>query len=472
MAVLVIDVGSSSVRTLLYDDDAQLIQSAIVRRPYQFYTDENGASQINADTLRNYVEQCIDDILTHKHASHITAVGFTTFVGNLLGIDEHNGPTTPIYTYADRQSVEDLQLLENKINADDVHQRTGCMHHTAYHPARLHWLQRTQPDVYQETVQWLDFATYCYRHWFGRHVPCSYSVASWGGLLNRENLTWDTQWLNTLGMSTEQFPELADFDDTQTQLSGDYVKRWSQLYGVPFFLALGDGAVANVGSGAINGEIALTIGTTAALRIISKTPLPEVPRGLWSYRLDQPRHLIGGATSEGGNIFAWANNTLQVSSTDIDRILSTRPPTAHGLTFIPLLNGERSPNWNALARGTIHGIRLDTDTVDIVQAALEGVVHQLGAIAERLPDTDKIFAGGGAIYQSQAWTQLLADGFGRPIHVLDEPEISARGVALLLQQRESTPPQFKTIVEPRQTYISMMREAKDRHQALYHRLYS
>ena len=80
---------------------------------------------------------------------------------------------------------------------------------------------------------------------------------------------------------------------------------------MPFYLAVGDGAAANVGSGCVEaGQVALSLGTTAALRTVSTEKLPPVPDGLWSYRITQDRHLIGGATTEGGNIFKWMEETF------------------------------------------------------------------------------------------------------------------------------------------------------------------
>ncbi|PJF41131.1 MAG: carbohydrate kinase, partial [Candidatus Thermofonsia Clade 1 bacterium] len=117
---------------------------------------------------------------------------------------------------------------------------------------------------------------------------------------------------------------------------------------IPFFLAVGDGAAANIGSGAAaHGETALTIGTTAAIRTISTESAPDLPFGAWRYRVDGQRHLIGGATSEGGNIFQWVREQFRLPETNaLEQALLERAPDAHGLTFLPMLGGERAPNWN------------------------------------------------------------------------------------------------------------------------------
>ncbi|MFN8451899.1 MAG: FGGY-family carbohydrate kinase [Anaerolineae bacterium] len=206
---------------------------------------------------------------------------------------------------------------------------------------------------------------------------------------------------------------------------------------LPFFLAVGDGAAANVGSGCVGGgQMALSLGTTAALRVVSSDPRPPVPRGMWSYRICAGLHLIGGATSEGGNIFEWTTQTLALPD-DAERQLQARAPDVHGLTFLPLLAGERSPGWQASATGVIDGLRLSTTPLDILQAALEGVALRLAIIAEQA-----LTGASPATRSSRSspaeerwkprppWAQMFADALNRPLSLAGESEITARGTAI------------------------------------------
>ena len=147
MTVLVIDIGSSSIRTLLVDDGAQVIPEAVVSRAHNFTTKPPGAATADADELRTLTEACIDEILQHPAAAQMSVVGMDTFVGNMLGVDGDGKALTPIFTYADTRSADDVEALRQQIDVEAVHQRTGCIHHTAYHPGRLHWLRRTEPDL-------------------------------------------------------------------------------------------------------------------------------------------------------------------------------------------------------------------------------------------------------------------------------------------------------------------------------------
>lgn len=474
MTFLILDVGSSSVRAALFDERARLIPGGMVRHPYNFTYQPEGAAEVNALELRSHLEGCLDAILQHPQAKTIRAVGMATFVGNLVGVDSAGEAITPLYTYADSRSADDAEDLRQRVNPAASHQRTGAMLHTAYHPAKLRWLSRTQPEMFAAVIRWRDFGSYCYGQWFGREVPVSYSVASWSGMLNRELLRWDADWLRVLGMDAASFPALADYSAAEKALTPFYASRWPVLADVPFFLAIGDGAAANVGSGAVTPQqIALTVGTTAALRIITTTENPPVPPGLWGYRVDASHHLIGGATFEGGGIYHWLRETLNLPD-DLEAQLQQRKPGEHGLVMLPLLNGERSPGWSIGAVGALAGIRQSTSSVDIVQASLEGVALRLAIIAGQIGgEAQTVLASGGALENSPAWAQMIANAMNRPLHLLAESETTGRGAALLLLHAlddlplDAIPPEISRIIEPQPGAHDILQKSAQRQRDLY-----
>ncbi len=466
------------MRALLMDADAQMIPGAITSQPHQFNTQVSGESAADARALQVLVERCLEDIGQHPAAKNIVGVATATFAGSLVGVDADNHAVTPVLTYADTRSADMTHALKQQHDLNAIHQRTGCRLHTAYYPAQITWLRHTHPDVVQRVVRWMDFSSYLYLQWFGV-AKMSYSVAAWSGLLNRATLNWDADVLSWLHLSPENLPQLTDFSDAQVGLIEPYASRYPLLREVPFLLPVGDGAAANIGSGAGDEtHLALTIGTTAAVRRVTMQFSP-VPPGLWAYRVDTKRHLIGGATSEGGNIFQWARQTFALSETTIETALAQLAPDAHGLTILPLLAGERSPGWQPNAVGTIHGLHLGTTPLDILQALLESVALRLAQIIEQLqPASDvAVMAGGGAISASSAWAQILADAFNRPLQVLAEPEVTARGVALLafsiFSEDAPTPaPRLARLVYPRPASVAVYAAAQQRQMALYARLYS
>ena len=481
MTLLIIDLGSSSIRALLFDDSARLIPGATRSRRYDFDTDHAGAATADAHTLRLLVESCIDEVLGHPAAATIRAVGMAAFVGNWLGLDAQGSASTPVLTYADTSSGAEIPDLLEKLggSADAYHQATGCPLHSAYLPAQYARWRRDPTDPTEQIQVISDIGGYLYRQWFAREMPMSLSVASWSGLLDTKRRGWHWAYARDLlgDVFLHKLPPLADYDQVQTGLQGEYAARWPQLRDVPFFLALGDGAAANVGSGAVSPrQIALTIGTTSALRVVKD--IEPLPRGLWRYLICADMPLVGGAASEGGNVYQWVMRDLLRESDTLAAELAERPADCHGLTVLPLLAGERSPGWQPNAAGAIHGLRRNTSRLDIVQAHLEAVALRLSLIHDLLKtDGAELIAGGGALQASSVWAQIIANAFDSPLQLLAEPEITARGVALMLlraldgAELVEPPPQISGVLQPDPAAVKALRAARERQIDLYRRLY-
>lgn len=435
--IVTIDVGSSSVRVLLFDRLGRHIADIGAQERCAIPTQADGAAQEDVGVLLARIERCVDQVLASAGAlsDAIAGVATATFVSNLLAIDAAGQPLTPLITYADTRNSTDAAALRQSFDEASIHERTGCMLRTSYWPARLVWLKRTQPDVWQGTARWITLGEYLELKLFGES-RVSYSAASWSGLLNRRELVWDAPLLEALGVRTEQLGPLVDVADFLGGLREPYATRWPALRNVPWFPAIGDGAAANIGSGCADpSRLALTVGTTGALRLV----LPEVshvPKGLWCYCVDQRRMLLGGATSEGGNVYAWLAQTLQLpDAATIEHELARRPPDGHGLTVLPFVAGERSPGWAGDVQATISGITSSTTPLDMLQAGLEAVAYRFALIERSIRAQHhgeyQVVASGGALLSSPAWMQIIANVIGRPVISSAEPEATSRGAALL-----------------------------------------
>lgn len=434
--VLTIDIGSSSVRTMLFTVHGQAIEQLSAREAYELQVGPDGASEDDPDAMLERVFRCIDQILTAAGplASAIGAVAIDTLVSNFIALDAEHKPLTALISYADTRNDADAEYLRHTLDEPQIHQRTGCLLRTSYWPARLAWLKRTQADIWQRASRFVTLGEYLELRLFGT-CRAGLSPVSWTGMLDRTKLTWDGPLLNDLGLDERSFSPLADTSAPIHGLHAPFAARWPALAQVPWFPAVGDGAAANIGSGCAGpGRIALTVGTTGALRIVRET-VASVPAGLWCYRVDAGRALLGGATSEGGNVYAWLRRTLQLpEAAEAEQALAGMAPDSHGLTILPLWAGERSPGWAGNAKASIVGMTMATTPLEILRASLEGVAYRFAMIAERLlegTEQTQIVVSGGGLNQSAVWTQIFADVLGRALILSQEPEATSRGAALL-----------------------------------------
>ena len=480
MLVLALDVGTSSARACAFDTAGRAQPGARGQVTYEPRTTPDGGVELDADLLLEATGEAIDGCLAGCGASatQIAAVGVSVFWHSLLALDATGRPLTPVLTWGDTRAAAAAEALRRSHDERRIHARTGAPLHPTFFPAKLRWLRQARADGFARAVTWCGFGEYLHARLTGRLVS-SLSMASGTGLLDQARGGWDADTLALAGIDVGLLPPIAD--DPAPGLVAPHAARWPALARLPWHPARGDGACSNVGSDCRDpGRIALNVGTSAALRVVRPEPTgphPPTPGGLWRYRLDRERALVGGATSEGGNVLAWCRRYLSLppDGEPLEAALGAVPPDGHGLTALPFLAGERSPGWRPEARAGLTGISLDTTAVEITRALLEAVAFRLSEIYDRLrpmADDDHLVVGsGGALARSPVWAQIVTDALGVPMALGDEAEASARGAALLALEAlgmpvpQAAPP--RRILQPEPGRHARYRAARERQRRLY-----
>jgi gluconokinase len=433
--VIALDVGTSSARAAFYDGEGRPIAGRSHQVKYTPSLTSDGGVEHDPHRLLEAVVACLDAIHPNRPPEETRGVGVATFWHGLLGFDAGGRPITPVYMWADTRSFAEAQVLRSALDDDAVHARTGCHLHSSYWPAKLRWLVRERPAEASRVARWGSFGEFLELSLFGE-ATTSVSMASGTGLIDQKTARWDVEAMAAGEVDEQRLFPLCDRTEPRHGLRAPWASRWPALRTASWFPAVGDGAASNVGSDCVDPtRIALNVGTSAALRVVTRDQ-PTLPRGLWSYRVDRKHAILGGATSEGGNIYAWCRGVLQLGSDEeVEMALAALPPDGHGLTILPHLAGERAPGWRDGRRGAISGLRLDTRSIEIVRAALESVALRLAGVYDLLAPSasagHSIAASGAALGNSRAWTQIIADAIGRPITYCVEPEATSRGAALL-----------------------------------------
>ena len=478
--VIALDVGTSSARAALYDDAGRPVEGRFRQIHYEPMTTPDGGVEHDARTLLEAVATCLDVVCGGARTAAIRGVGVTTFWHGLLGFDAGGTPATPLYMWADSRSAGEAALLRAALDERALHARTGCHLHASYWPAKLRWLGRDRPDVVRRVARWGSLGEHLELELFGESAT-TVSMASGTGLFDQERERWDPEALAAAGVDADRLFPLVDRTTPRRGLRRPWAARWPALREAPWFPAVGDGAASNVGSDCIGTDrIALNLGTSAALRVVTGPPVTP-PRGLWRYALDRRRAMLGGATSEGGNVYAWCRELLRLPADDaLEAALARLPPDGHGLTVLPFVAGERAPGWRGHRRAVIAGLSLDTSALDIARAALEAVALRLALVYDLLAPHaapgHRIVASGGAA-RSRVWRRILADALGRPLTLSQEPEATSRGAALLalealgaLPDLRAAPAPLGDTVEPDPAAHARYRAALTRQQRLDERV--
>jgi gluconokinase len=218
-----------------------------------------------------------------------------------VAADESARALTPVYLWSDSRSRAANEKLLHRVDAERVRLRTGCPIHPSYWPSKLAWLKGARPDVWKrKDVRWLSFGDLLYWRLFGR-LATSLSMASATGLFRLDDCKWDEELLADLRLSPHRLPPIGAVEQG---LMPAYRRRWPALAGVPWLLAVGDGALANLGSGCTTPHRrALTIGTSGALRLMHGAPRGPLPAGL-CFTASMPKGSRPGRPQQRGNLHA------------------------------------------------------------------------------------------------------------------------------------------------------------------------
>ncbi len=437
--MLAVDVGSTSAKAQWFCAPGRPLGPPVrVRMPIG----PDGTA--DPDAVGAAVDSLVDGALDQPGgAGPPAAVAQSCAWHGLVGVGADGTPTTVLSTWqhtGPEVSQAAAELRRRLTDPAAVTRRTGAPPHPSFPAARLLAFGPTRPEAVAATVRWCSTAEWLESRWFAAAPGPSASMASGTGCYDQEAGAWDAEVLDAAGVPAGAFHTVDD--GPRRGLAGAYRSRWPTLAGVEWMAPLGDGACALVGTGCTGSRAALTVGTSAAARVLAPPAArADRPGALFAYLLDPGRVVLGAARSNAGNLVEWAGGVLRLDDADPVAAATARPPGSHGLMADPALVGERSPHWPLAASGSVLGLRPWSTARDVLQALLESAVLGLAGGLEALeayvgPLT--LVASGGAM-ASPGWRHLLADVTGHPVVVSRVEEASARGAALLALERLGLP---------------------------------
>jgi len=431
--VLALDVGSTASRGDVYDAAGRPVHGGRRKVLHTFRTSGDGASEIDPDQVVDELGQIVTGLAVAPLQGRIAGVALDTFASSLVGVGTDGSAVTPCYTYADSRCGPQVTALRREFDEAAVQQRTGCRLHGSYLPARLRWLRETEPRLFAAAQRWMSLGEYTYLRLLGT-TAAGTATAAWTGLLDRRTGRWDPQMLAAAGIGADLLSEVRDPDHPLTDVGAGVVRRWPVLAGARWFPPVSDGFASNVGTGAGDATTAAgAAATSGAIRVLVSDIPEEIPSGLWCYRVDARRSLLGGALNDVGRVVSWLQDTVQLGDAGPDQLMAAAPEPTTPLV-LPYLSGERSTGWAASARAVIAGASSATTGAQLFRGAMEGVALSYARIADQLrttaADPQRVLASGRVTQDLPNWLQVLADVLGTPVEPVTLKRATLHGTAL------------------------------------------
>jgi gluconokinase len=439
--VLAVDVGTSSVRAMVFDAAgnvtarSQCSYSTIRPAPYQ--------EEQDPDTIRSETYRAMVGCLAQSGAApeRVGAICFSSQLYGIIALDAADRPMTRNIMWSDGRAEPQAEAMKAAGVQGRLYPITGCPMNSIYPIAKLAWLAETDPEVFRQARRFVSIKEYVVAPLISDWVV-DHSMASPTGLFDIHRRCWHPEALAAVGVAEDRLSRPVSGVEGFRLAAGSPLAGRSLPDGVQVFLGGGDGPLANLGSGAsAPGAVNIDLGTSGAVRCTVTRPIVDAAGSLWCYCLTEDLWTLGGIITNVGNAYQWlGDNFIGVGGGACDtyellnRLAADIEPGAAGLFVLPYLRKVRSPYWDGRLKGAVYGLTADHNLGHMARAMLESIAFDLRSIIALMRHesavADRVVLTGG-LARSPILPQLLADVLGEEVFAPDNAEGSIAGAAIL-----------------------------------------
>lgn len=445
--MLGVDIGTTSTKAVLFRETGEIVTQE--NNGYDLLTPDISTAEQDPNDIFNAVILSIGNVMKQSNIDieSLSFISFSSAMHSVIAIDDNNQPLTPCITWADNRSSHWADKIKSDYNGHEIYLKTGTPIHPMSPLSKITWLEHDKPEIASKTKKYIGIKEYIFHKFFNDYVV-DHSIASATGMMNLKQLKWEQGALDIAGITEDKLSRLVSTGEFFTNCHPDLAKKMNISKTTRFVIGASDGVLSNIGVNAIHeGEIAVTIGTSGAIRTVIPEPRTDEKGRIFCYALTENHWVIGGPVNNGGMVLRWIRDELAASEVEtakrlgidaydvLTRIAQRVKPGAEGLLFHPYLAGERAPLWNSNARGSFIGLTLNHKKEHMIRAALEGVIFNLYTVFLALTEVmdapvTSIKATGG-FSRSEVWRQMMADIFDHEVIVPESYESSCLGACLL-----------------------------------------
>ena len=473
-----IDLGTSSVKSMLMNADQQVLASAsaglVVSRPQSGWSEQDPESwwQATYDTLDNLRT-------THAQAlSQVKGIGLSGQMHGATLLDKNNQILRPAMLWNDSRAEAQCHTLET--NCPNSRELSGNIAMPGFTAPKLLWVRENEPKIFEHVAKVLLPKDYLRFRLTGEYVS-EMSDASGTLWLNVAERDWSEDLLAATGLSRAEMPSLVEGSEPSADLRQDLQQRWGIKQRVVVAGGAGDNAAAACGMGTVSrGKALLSLGTSGVLFVGNNKFSPNTQSAVHAFCHAVPNawHQMGVILSATDSL-QWLSKITGKSAAALTSALGDSPTPVSGASFLPYLGGERTPHNDAAARGAFIGLNHSHDVNSMTEMVLEGVAYAFkdnqAALTQAGTDFDSAFAvGGGA--QSDHWLKIIATVIDRPLMLPAGGELGAAfGAARLglCAAENANPkqicyaPEVERVIEPIPALKAQYQQNYERYRALY-----
>jgi xylulokinase len=431
-AFLGVDCGTQSTKVLVVDAATEEVLG-IGRAPHELVERTDGTREQDPNwwlaALEVATRQAVDS------GVEVAGIGVSGQQHGLVCLDAADRPLRAAKLWNDTTTVAECdELTEGVGGAPAALALTGNTFLVGYTAPKVLWVRHREPAVYAATQRM------CLPHdflnlWLTGTFATEPGDASGTAYFDVRQRAYSQRVLDIIDPQRDwqhTLPPIVPSLGVLGQLRGETASILGLNAGIPVSAGGGDNMMAALGVGAVaEGPVVVSLGTSGTGFAHRDQPAVD-PLGEASAFCDSAGGWLPLVTTLNcTGATEWILGLFKVDHAGMEAALADSPPGARGLTFLPHLGGERTPNCPTGA-GVLSGVRGEHTAQDFVRAVVEGVTFGLSYALRSLQRsgvhaTEISLVGGGA--RSDGWAQLCADVFGLPVVRPPETEAGALGAA-------------------------------------------
>lgn len=439
-----VDVGTTGVKAALFSADGAVLSAFAARHPTR--RPAPGRAEQEPQAWLDLTLEALSQLSGHLPPRSAVAVGLTSQVNTHVFCDAALNPLMPAVTWQDARAAQEAAALDARVAMEDKRHWWGApLPIDASHVlARMAHVKARHPDIWARTAHVL--------------APKDWVIAKLTGVISTDpmtafgvvdqSLSVIRSLVSLVDGAAERLPPIAAF-----AASAGRVRPGLPCAGTPMVTGCMDAWAGLLGAGVTGeGDAVHLSGTSDIVGIVSSARNPTP--GVIAFPRCEGITLHAGPTQSGGASLDWAARLFNRSPDELCALAAETAVAPDSPLFLPHLDGERAPIWDAGARGAFMGLQAASGPGDAALAVMEGTAHAARWLLETLQHSAGLrpeliaHAGGGA--RADVWCQLRADVLGVPLHRLKMLDAGVAGAALLAGVGEGV---FASIADAAQRFV-------------------
>lgn len=432
-----IDVGTSSVKSLIIDGNGREIGSAA--RKYDVLTPQMNYAEQDPEELWEAVKSTLLELSARypKEIGDLKGISYSGQMHGLVLVDGQGKPVCNMIIWQDHRSVDQREKIYSLVPFEEYNRIMLNQLSPGYLIMSLMWVKEHEKELYDKAALFLlpkDYIRYKMCGIFGTDMTDASSTV----IFDTANKCWPFAVIERLGLRKELFPACHESTEPAGTVTKECAMACGLKEGTPILYGGGDTLMHEIGTGLIaEGKPWVSnIGTACQVTCVMKEPVYDeqfrtntfccVKEDLW---------MLMAVGMCGGSAMKWMQGILGVNDfEELNQMAEQVRPGSDGVIFLPYLSGARCPQNDPLSKGIYFGLSLDHGKEHLVRSTMEGVVYSLKSdldlletLTQKKPET-MIASGGGA--RGKLFLQMQADIFGRVMYTTKSAEQSCIGAAI------------------------------------------